>query len=66
MFVKLENYFGGEDDVILNTDNIVSIEWGSTKIDGTKIYTIELVNGENFEITDKYYNQLCEILTKRL
>ena len=65
MFVKIENYWENE-PLILNTDNIISIEWGSTDINGHKEYMIMLVNGEHYDLDEQAYTKLCKILTARL
>ena len=59
MFVKIENYWGDK-PLILNVDKIVCIELSVGKPYIVMDETIKYL------LTEQQYNDLCEILTKRL
>lgn len=67
MFVKIEFEYS---ELILNIDNIVSIQYTKPidrenyKYEGG--YCIYMNDGKSYSIDKKHYDQLCEILTKRL
>lgn len=67
MFVKIEFEYS---ELILNIDNIVSIEYTKPveRENGgyNGGYFIIMTDGNKYAILKKHYEQLCEILTKRL
>ena len=64
MFVKIENYCENE-ALILNTDKIISVEWGSTDEDGKKSYSVYMVENNYYNINEQIYNDLCKVLEKK-
>ena len=66
MFVKIENWDDGT-PLILNTDNIKAIHHyiGESTI-LKDYYTVDFSNTCFYHITEQQYQELCEILTKRL
>ena len=57
MFVKIENYYGENYPLILNTDNIINIYF-----EPDKTPYITCINGAKYVINNEQYEQLCRVL----
>ena len=61
MFVKIENYLGNGDLLVLNIDNLVSIEASGNQ---EKPYKAIMCSGKEFPLTEQQHTELCKVLTK--
>lgn len=64
MFVKIENYLGKDDILVLNTDNFISIELNEE--DKERPYKAVACSGRFYPLTEQQYIELCKILSTRL
>lgn len=59
MFVKIENYYGRDLPLILNTDNIINIYF-----EPDKMPYITCINNHKYLLDMEQYEQLCKVLEK--